>query len=103
RRALDVQLGRLVVGAAEHDGLATAFYVRPHELDVERTPETRGLAARVLHVNPAGSLVRVQLVAIELGMPILVELNRDRLAELGLRTGETVYVVPRRVRVFTPE
>ena len=106
-----MERGRLVVGdvevgyhgAAEHDGVATSFYVRPHELDVERTPEQRGLAARVLHINPAGSVVRVQLVAADLGMPILVELTRERLVELALRPGETVYVVPRRVRVFTPE
>jgi sulfate transport system ATP-binding protein len=97
----DVEVG--YKGAAEHDGVATSFYVRPHELDIERTPENRGLAARVLHINPAGSLVRVQLVAVELGMPILVELTRERLVELTLRPGETVYVMPQRVRVFMPE
>ncbi len=109
-----MERGRLVVGdvevgydagdsAADNGDGATALYVRPHELDIERGPETRGLAARVLHVNPAGPLVRVQLAAVELGMPILVELHRDRLAELALRPGEIVYVVPRRVRVFAPE
>jgi len=90
-------------GGGEHNGVATSFYVRPHELEIERTPENRGLAARVLHVNPAGSLVRVQLVAIELGMPILVELSRERLAELALKSDETVYVAPKRVRVFVPD
>jgi sulfate transport system ATP-binding protein len=106
-----MERGRLVVGdvevgyddAGQHDSLATSFYVRPHELDVERGPEQRGLPARVLHINPAGSLVRVQLVAVELGMPILVEFSRERLCELALQPGETVHVVPRRVRVFTPE
>ena len=106
-----MERGRLLVGdvevgydgVGEPEGVSTAFYVRPHELDVERSPEHRGLAAQVVHVNPAGPLVRVQLIATELGMPILVELNRQRLAELALRPGETVYVVPRRVRVFTPE
>jgi len=57
----------------------------------------------MLHVNPAGLLVRVQLVAIELGMPILVELSRERLAELALKTDEIVYVAPKRVRVFVPD
>jgi sulfate transport system ATP-binding protein len=103
--------GRLVVGdvevgfngGAEHHGVSASFYVRPHELEIERSPENRGLAARVLHINPAGSLVRVQLVAAELGMPVLVEVSRQRLAELSLKPGETVYVAPRRVRVFGPE
>ena len=71
---LNVEMG--YDGSAEqdgqHNGEATSFYVRPHELEIDRTPENRGLAARVLHISPAGPLVRVQLVAIELGMPVLV-------------------------------
>jgi sulfate transport system ATP-binding protein len=106
-----MERGRLVIGdvdigydgAAGHDGRETSFYVRPHELDVERCPASRGLPARVLHLNPAGPLVRVQLVAAELGMPILVEMSRERLAVLALRPGESVQVMPRRVRVFAPE
>jgi sulfate/thiosulfate transport system ATP-binding protein len=113
-----MERGRLVVGDVEvnydavgrdHAGGANsadgdaALYVRPHELDIERSPLPGGLAARVLHVNPAGPLVRVHLTAVELGMPVLVELQRERLAQLALRSGEVVYVVPRRVRVFAPE
>ena len=33
----------------------------------------------------------------------LVELTRERSAELALQTGETVYVLPRKVRYFVPE
>jgi sulfate transport system ATP-binding protein len=104
-----LEAGRLVLGAAaetkngaDTEGAATAYYVRPHEFDVERRPVHRGVAARVMHVNPAGPVARLQLVASELGMPILVELHRERLQELELRTGETVYVVPRQVRAFAP-
>jgi sulfate transport system ATP-binding protein len=104
-----LERGKAVVGGIElaHGGPGgdgeAAFYVRPHELEIERTPAGRGLAARVLHVNPAGPVARVQLVADGRGMPILVEVSRDRLGELALRPGEVVYVAPRRVRVFSPE
>jgi sulfate transport system ATP-binding protein len=106
-----LERGRLVMGDvevgydghADSNGDATSVYVRPHELDIERSPDSRGLAARVLHVNPAGSVARVQLVAVELGMPILVELSRERLGELALQAEETVYVIPRKVRVFAPD
>ena len=99
--------GRLVIGDVEVrydkadrvDGSA-AVYVRPHEVELARSPESRGLAARVLHINPAGPLARVQLAAVGLGTPILVELHGERLADLALRSGEVVYVLPRRVRVF---
>jgi hypothetical protein len=32
-----------------------------------------------------------------------VEVSPDRYAELEVRAGDTVYVTPRRVRVFVPE
>ncbi len=90
-------------GGAQQEGEATAFYVRPHELEIERFAGNGGLAAQILHINPVSSLVRVQLTALELGVPILVELTRERFAELSLRPGETVYVLPRNVRYFVPE
>ena len=37
------------------------------------------------------------------GSPLDAELSAARLGELELKTGETVYVVPRRVRVFVPD
>jgi sulfate transport system ATP-binding protein len=90
-------------GTGSQGDAATAFYVRPHELDVERTPSEGGLAARIVHVNLAGARARVQLAAADSGAPILVELTRERHAELDLRAGETVHVKPRQVRYFVPD
>ena len=78
------------------------FYVRPHELEIDRA-SSDGVSARVVHVNPAGSLVRVQLVATEFSNPILVELSQERALELSLQPGENVQVAPRRVRYFTAD
>ncbi|HEY1065892.1 MAG TPA: TOBE-like domain-containing protein [Pirellulales bacterium] len=78
------------------------LYIRPHELDVSRQPAPQGLAARVLHVNPAGSITKVQLQSADGGLPIQVDLTQERQKELELRPGEDVFVVPRRVRVFLP-
>jgi sulfate transport system ATP-binding protein len=86
---------------AEHD---VEVYVRPHELDIERTPSGTGsLAARIVHVNPAGSVARVHLVALEGSLTIHVELPAERWRELTLQVGETVYVSPRRAWVFLPD
>jgi sulfate/thiosulfate transport system ATP-binding protein len=79
-------------------------YVRPHELDITHEPGgAPGLRAKVLHVNPAGSVTRVELLALDFDIVVHVELSLGRSEELGLRAGETVYVSPRRVRVFVPE
>jgi sulfate transport system ATP-binding protein len=103
--------GRAVLGSLEvdwpdypHDEVRSATaYVRPHELDIDHKPNgSSHLPARVLHVNPAGPLARVQLKAVEGGDLIHVDLTRVRYQELSLRPGVLVYVVPRSIRVFVP-
>jgi sulfate transport system ATP-binding protein len=80
-------------------------YIRPHELEIERFPENElsSLRARVVHVNPVGSVIRVHLETVEDRLAIHVELSPLRASELTLVLGEMVYVAPRRVRVFVPD
>lgn len=107
-----VQRGRaslagLEVDYPEHphdESRPAAGYVRPHELDIEREADgVPGLWARVVHVNPAGPVARVQLEAADTGAVLHVEIGRDRSEQLALQAGETVHVTPRRVRVFVPD
>jgi sulfate transport system ATP-binding protein len=87
----------------EEDELAKV-YVRPHELDIEPSHNgASGVAARVLHVNPAGSVARVRLVDEATESLIHAEISPQRHAVLNLKTGDRVRVVPRRVRVFAAE
>jgi sulfate transport system ATP-binding protein len=86
------------------EALTAALYVRPHELDIDHTPDSPGsFAARVMHVNPAGSVARVHLLAEESEVELNVELSPDRCEELDLKSGDRVYVAPRRARVFLPD
>jgi len=71
-----VQDGKAHVGNLELDYPAyqdaqsrpATVYVRPHELDLERTANsTASLAGRVLHVNPVGPVARVQVAVLILG------------------------------------
>jgi sulfate transport system ATP-binding protein len=79
-------------------------YVRPHELDLDRTAVLpTSLPGRVLHVNPIGSVARVQVAVPDFGLDINVDLPPDRLAELQLKRGDAVYVSPRKMRVFVPD
>jgi sulfate transport system ATP-binding protein len=80
-----------------------SVYVRPHDLDIDPTADgTAGLAARVLHVNPAGPVARVRLLLSDGDTSVHADVSRERYAELGLKTGDTVYVSPRRAHVFVP-
>jgi sulfate transport system ATP-binding protein len=102
--------GKAVVSGAElavpdyphPEAQDAAVYIRPHEV-VIRHQQTGGasLPARVLHVNPAGSRVKVELRATNSDQLINAELTTDRFAELALKSGDLVYVSASRVRVFT--
>jgi sulfate transport system ATP-binding protein len=102
-----VHLGNMEVAYPEYQHAESrdiVGYVRPHELDINRTPNGKsGLPAAVLQINPAGSLAKVRVVSEEFGIALNVDLTLERYSELQLAVGETVYVVPRRVRVFLPD
>jgi len=100
-------LGGMEVPYPEYTGgeaKPATLYIRPHELDLER--ESNGLPslpARVLHLVPAGSVMRVHLTALDDSLSLKVEVPFEKYRELNLQTGETVHVAPKRVRVFFPD
>jgi sulfate transport system ATP-binding protein len=80
---------------------AAAFsYVRPHEIEILRTPDHRpAIPAVVLSFNAAGPVARIELIRDD-GELAEVVLPRDRFDDLALNSAERVYLVPRRFRVF---
>jgi sulfate transport system ATP-binding protein len=89
--------------AAETARTARA-YTRPHELDIDRTPRAeRSMAATVRHVNPAGAVVKVELLLRDHQTVVQANLSRERYQELKLQQGEAVYVVPRQLRIFVAD
>jgi sulfate/thiosulfate transport system ATP-binding protein len=107
-----IQDGKMLAGQMEmacpeyHNGESRAAlaYIRPHELDIDRAPaDAPSLRARVLQVNPKGSVAKVRLESEDSALELFVEINLDRYAELRLQPGDFVHVAPRRFRVFFPE
>ena len=97
--SLDIGLSR--VSARREQRRRQPVYMRPHELDIARNSNgTPGLAALVERVQAAGPVARIALRASETGNDIQVDLSAARYAELQLRAGESVFVSPKRVRVF---
>jgi sulfate transport system ATP-binding protein len=94
---MPVEQGRVGRNAS---GEATVF-VRPHELDLSRMPVAgKSLGAKVVHINPAGSVVKVRVVAENFGLVLNIDVTPDRYKQLGLRVGEEVYVTPKSAKVF---
>ncbi len=87
--------------AGGHEARLATLYIRPHQLEIglEQNGQQQ-FRARVVHVNPAGPLVKVELLA-EWGDPVRVELTQERYGALSLRVGDTVFVSPRDMSLFT--
>jgi sulfate transport system ATP-binding protein len=96
-------LGPIAVDVPHVDGRypsMASVYVRPHELDIQRTREhDRQFGARVVHINPAGPTVKIELIA-EWGESVRAELPQDRYRALGLERGTEVFVSPSPQAIF---
>jgi len=87
-----------VEGSASH--LNAVFYVRPHALEIHRHANGGShFRAHIKHINSAGPLVKVEAVA-EWGDPVHVELPQERFRDLHLTKGESVFIIPKDVKVF---
>ncbi len=85
-----------------HGAEVTAF-ARPHELDIITQVESGvGIPAKVSRIFSFGLVTRVELDGLEGGesQHFEVETTRERVAELALIEGQTVRLVPSRLRVF---
>jgi sulfate/thiosulfate transport system ATP-binding protein len=83
---------------------AATLYMRPHELDIAlKQNGVPGLRASVKRVNPTGSVARIGLAALDHDSEIQVDLSMERFADLNLKPGDAVFVLPKKVRVFMPD
>ena len=83
------------VGGGEGRNGSPATYVRPHDLGLSRQPSgdgTPGMEAVVRALLIRGPVVRVELERVDDHGRVEAQISRARLAELGLREGETVFV-----------
>jgi sulfate transport system ATP-binding protein len=107
-----VESGRVHIGRAEYampehettkDAPAIA-YVRPHDIEIHRQiagPDF--IPASIKLVTPMGSVVRLQLDALDESGAFEVELTREEWALQKYQTGENVFVELRNIRVFAED
>lgn len=82
------------------NGGPSLVYVRPHDLDISRQSDGRpAWMARVRRLTPLGGLVRLELNLLD-GTNLLVQMTRERSLQLALADGESIYVVPKDLKVF---
>jgi sulfate transport system ATP-binding protein len=93
--------GRVDEETPIHEGSAgEPVYVRPHLLEIHRQPNGGGhFRATIKHINSAGPLVKVEALS-EWGDPVQVELSQEKFHELQLIKEETVFIIPKELKVF---
>jgi sulfate transport system ATP-binding protein len=91
----------LAVGSPAGDARGRV-YVRPHDVELARSPAEGALAARVVRVTPLSGGLKVDLSVPAIGSRLRADLDWERGAALGLRDGDDVFLSLRRARVFAP-
>lgn len=82
------------------DSKAVKLYARPHEMFVTTTPdEHEYIEAVVVHLNPTGSLVKMELERPN-GQIIQVEIPSSVLDTTPIAKGDKIYVRPKQTKVF---
>ena len=82
-------------------GKAVKLYARPHELQIVREANGHNeyISARILHINPAGPLAKLELER-KNGNLLQAEIPASVLESLRLAKGMDVLVRPTKTRVF---
>jgi len=76
------------------------IYARPHEIEVVRVPqENEYISGKVVHINPAGSTVKIELER-KNGKIIQADLSVEIFRELKLQKGSEAFVRPKVYKVF---
>jgi sulfate/thiosulfate transport system ATP-binding protein len=107
---VSLQDGRALLGRLEMplsqvplNGDTGHVYIRPHELDIMPTHAGTGLEARIVHINPAGSVVKIRLFAEQFGLIVNVDLSPERYNALQLKQADLVCISPKMARMFVDD
>jgi len=82
-------------------GKPVKIYARPHEMYVLKEPDSEYeyLRTTVVHLNPAGSLVKMEVQRAS-GQLLQVEISKGVCDLLTIRKGDILFVRPKQTRVF---
>ena len=81
-------------------GKPVKLFARPHEMFVSRKADGEEyIAVKVLHLNPAGALVKIELER-KNGAIIQAEVPKEVVDMLAIKRNEHIFVRPKNTRVF---
>ncbi len=95
-----VHLGDLTLEAPPGTPEAVV-HARPHDIEITRDRNGGGgLEASIVRIHAIGPVVRVELIRTDDHQFVEAELTRERYTEQRLLVGESVWIRPRRMKVY---
>ncbi|MDD5133886.1 MAG: TOBE-like domain-containing protein [Phycisphaerae bacterium] len=92
------ELTEVSPGHTEHSSVVA--YVRPHDIEISRTPHKDAIQSRVVHISTAGPIAKIQLIRLDTNEMVDAEITRQHYKQLQLRSGELVFINLHNPRVF---
>ncbi|MCB1147897.1 MAG: TOBE-like domain-containing protein [Leptospiraceae bacterium] len=87
-------------GTQENNRASTA-YVRPHEIEIDIQPlEPNNPVAEIVFLQATGPVARLEIKDLLSAQVIDVEMNTDRIRELGIKKGSNVYYRVKNMKFF---
>jgi sulfate transport system ATP-binding protein len=81
-------------------GIAIQIFARPHEMEVTKNPANHEyIIAKVLHINQAGSLVKIELER-KNGSFIYADITKQEFETINPKNGDVLYIRPKVTMVF---
>lgn len=74
-------------------------FARPHDMDVTKTPDAGYLTTKVIHINPAGALVKLELERVD-GSIIQADITKELFQTLQIHKNDILYTYPKEIKIF---
>ena len=78
-------------------------YVRPHDIQIEKTSIPGTVPVKISHIHLLGPIVQIELRREGLDEFLEAELSKEQFHLLQLKVGDQVFVKPKQLKVFIPE
>ena len=78
------------------------IFIRPHDLDLHRTPQPGSVPAVLRRVTHMGRDIQAEL-ALASGEVVIAQLPRERMDHQELRAGDALHITSREARTFVPD
>lgn len=90
---------RIFKKSKTYEGTRVTVFCRPHELFIDIKKNEGTVSACIIHINPAGPLVKLELERIN-GQLLDAEIAKTAFDQLQLKKGQEVFVRPKEVKIF---